>query len=180
MPQNWVLYTGGYKEAGDLLLKYALRSGRQHVLVYPIIFLYRHYIELQLKEIIVNNRSYLGKSEPFPDYHNIDRLWEICKQDLIDIDEPLLNQLDQKRYEEILSQYDALGKDVSQFSQWDPDSQHFRYPVDKKGNPIVLDLRSINLRELEELMRRISGLLGGISVGAYEYLVAKQEMQSYE
>ena len=69
---------------------------------------------------------------------------------------------------------------MSQFSQWDPDSQHFRYPVDNKGNPIVLDLRSINLKELEELIRRISGLPDGISVGAYEYLAAKQEMQSYE
>ena len=180
MPHNWVLYTGGYKDGGDLLLQQALSAGRQHVLVYPIIFLYRHYIELQLKEIIINMRSYLGKSEAFPKYHNVDRLWEICKQDLIEIDKPLVEQLDQQRYEEIMGQYDALGKDLSQFSQWDPDSQHFRYPVDKKGNPIVLNLRMINLREPEELMRRISGLLRGISVGAYEYLVAKQEMQSYE
>lgn len=51
-PQNWGMYTIGYKEAGDLLLQYALNVGRQNVLVYPIIFLYRHYIELQLKEII--------------------------------------------------------------------------------------------------------------------------------
>lgn len=176
MPHNWVLYTGGYKEAGDLLLQHALRAGKQHILVYPIIFLYRHYIELQLKEIIMNNRSYLGKSEVFPKYHNIDRLWEICKQDLMEIDKPLVEQLSQKRYEEIMGQYDALGKDLSQFSQWDPDSQHFRYPIDTKGNPIVLDLHSINFKELEELMHRISGLLDGIGLGAYEYLAAKREM----
>jgi hypothetical protein len=44
------LYAIGYKRAAELLLEHVKNSGRdQDTLVYPIIFLYRHYLELRLK-----------------------------------------------------------------------------------------------------------------------------------
>lgn len=143
-PQNWWEYTMGYKEAGDLLLQNALENGRQHVLVFPIIFLYRHYIELMLKEIIMNNRAFLGISEDFPSYHNIDRLWEICRENFQKVDEAIDPQFTKiEEYQKIVEAYDALEIDLRKFTQLDPTSESFRYPVDKRGRPIVLDKKSL-------------------------------------
>ncbi len=181
-PQNWWRYTMGYKEAGDLLLQDALGGGGQHFLVFPIIFMYRHYIELQLKEIIINNWLYLDISEGLPTYHNIEKLWSMCRDALHKMDEavdPAFTKT--KEYiNEIISRYDALEADLKVFSQWDPNSEIFRYPIDKRGNPIVVNLKNINLKELEELISRISRELDGISLGAYDLLSQKEDMRSYE
>ncbi len=66
--ENWWEYIEGYKKAGDFLLSSpnVLGSGRkEYEIVYPMIFSYRHYIELQLKEIILNAREFLGINENF-------------------------------------------------------------------------------------------------------------------
>src|SRR6266849_9877987 len=47
-------YTEGYRRGARLLVEYVAENARdQDYLVYPIIFLYRHHIELALKNIIV-------------------------------------------------------------------------------------------------------------------------------
>ena len=179
-PQNWWQYTSGYKEAGDLLLQNALGGGRQHVLVFPIVFMYRHYIELQLKEILLNNWAYLGISRGLPTYHNIGRLWAICRDVFHKMDEAVAPEFTKtKQYQiEIVSRYDALEADLKMFSQWDPNSESFRYPIDKRGKPIVVNLKDINLKELQELINRISTELDGISVGAYDLLSQKEDTLS--
>lgn len=62
-PQNWCKHTIKYKETGDLLLQNAIETGKRNYMVFPTIFLYRHHIELILKEIIINNREYLRISQ---------------------------------------------------------------------------------------------------------------------
>lgn len=176
-PRDWGEFTIGYKEAGDLLLQHTLKAGRQNVLVYPIIFLYRHYIELILKEIILNNWEYLGISQSFPEGHNIYKLWKICRQNMQEADklvDPGFAESEEYQ-KEIIQAYDALEADLSKFAEIDPDSQSFRYPVDSKGNPIEIDREKLIqlLRELPELISRISYNLDGISVGIDTILTEK-------
>src|SRR5258708_28614683 len=46
-------YKAGYRRGAEILIGYVCEHGReQDVLVYPIIFLYRHHVELMLKRII--------------------------------------------------------------------------------------------------------------------------------
>lgn len=178
-PENWWHYIDGYKEAGDLLLKIAQGGGRQNVLIYPIVFAYRQYIELQLKEIIVNNRSYLGIHKAFPRIHYIDELWQILREDLQKIDKDAdLGFIKTEGYQEILKKYDALEADLKRFAQWDPDSTYFRFPVDSRGFPIVIDLKDISFKELSGLIESISETLDAISAGAYEFLRRKEDMLS--
>ncbi len=50
---NLGLYIVGYKEAGDILVKNIIESRSHHdSLVFPIVFMYRHYLELRLKQLI--------------------------------------------------------------------------------------------------------------------------------
>jgi len=83
MPVNWSNYTIEYQEAVNLLLS---NTERRNFVVFPTIFLYRHYIELILKEIILNNWAYLEISQPFPRSHDIYKLWQICRKAMQETD----------------------------------------------------------------------------------------------
>jgi hypothetical protein len=65
-PPAWDLYSIGYKMAADVLIE---NSGRYpDFLIYPIVFLYRQYIELRLKQIIIQGNSIIDNSKVIPDY----------------------------------------------------------------------------------------------------------------
>lgn len=72
----WSLYADGYKEAADALVeRVEKRAGSQDTLVYPILFLYRQYFELQLKLSIRTVRRFLDEGHTFPQGHRLERLW---------------------------------------------------------------------------------------------------------
>jgi len=191
-PVNWSNHTIEYEEAADLLLDNMIRTQRQN-LVFPTIFLYRHYIELMLKEIVLNNWTYLhlsGKGSKdlngqklvhrrFPSGHDIYKLWKMCREALQETDKLVDSQFaeSQEYIKEIIQTYDALEADLNKFAKIDPDSEHFRYPVDTEGKPIVIDKRLLTelLGELPELVKRISYNLNGISVGIYTILQNKYD-----
>lgn len=66
-PDSLGLYIEGYREAADKLVHDVVESGtNQDILVFPISFLYRQYIELQLKHIIRESRILLEECKSFP------------------------------------------------------------------------------------------------------------------
>ena len=76
---NWNMYAEGYKVAGNVLVEYIKeKQFDQDYLVYPIVFLYRQYIELQLKAIIRDGNQLLDIPEKFPHHHKIYELWKKC------------------------------------------------------------------------------------------------------
>ncbi len=176
--QDWVLYIGGYKKAGDLLVEQSVAFGQQHILVYPILFLYRHYIELQLKEIIRCGNALLGISKHypscFPTDHKIGDHWQECRAIIEDIDKDEWHRLGKGEQRKYKNDLNSLQKCIGEFLKLDPDSQASRYPVDKKGNPTVLDasLRTIDLEIIRNLVGKISYLLEGISLGISEHLIS--------
>ncbi len=161
-------YIVGYKQAGDLLSEYVTEAHRnQDTLVYPIVFLYRQYIELQLKQLIRDGNRLLEVHDDFPKHHDIWRLWKACRKILEEV-EPESPKTD----------FDAVEEGIQQFSQVDPNSMAFRYPMDKDGAPLV-NLRHINLRNFSEVVNRVAALLEGASCCISSYLDAKEEMESY-
>ena len=77
-----------------------------------------------------------------------------------------------------MEKYDVLETDLKRFAEWDPDSTYFRYPIDSRGLPIVVDLKDISFEELSSIIDRISDTLDAISAGAYEFLRQKEDMLS--
>jgi len=152
-----------------LLLENMTKTGRRNFMVFPTIFLYRHYIELILKEILLNNWEYLEISPPFPRGHNILELWRKCRDCLQKTDKLVDPSFAESNgyAEQIMPTHDAIEADLKKFSELDPDSQHFRYPVDLQGNSIEVDEKLLIeiLRELPDLVERISYNLDGISTG---------------
>ena len=146
------IYAEGYKEAGDIVTRW-INDNRilRDALVYPIVFLYRQYIELVLKDIIGSvNKKETGEYE-FPKHHKIMDLWKEANALLVTIkietsSEDLLN------VENILKQFD----------EHDSSSEAFRYPFYTDGSPIKINLRNINIRNLSEVVDALHSYFFGI------------------
>ncbi|MCH7623467.1 MAG: hypothetical protein IIB46_05235, partial [Nitrospinae bacterium] len=65
---------------------------------------------------------------------------------------------------------------INEFSQVDPTSTAFRYPIDLKGKPSLEGLSHINLRNLSETMGSITKILDGAFSCIVENLSIKRDM----
>ena len=165
---GWGLYATGYKEAADLLVQHVIDSGKsQDILVYPIVFLYRQYLELAIKDLIREGRLLQDIDAPFPVHHKLNELWKICQN--------LLNEISPGDSVGELGQITRL---LDEFSAADPTSMAFRYPADNKGNPSLPGVTTINLRVVGEVVEKITNLLGGAAAQIGEYLSIKNDIES--
>jgi len=152
---NWSLdsmglYIEGYREAADKLAHDVVKTGtNQDTLVFPIAFLYRQYIELQLKHIIRESRIVVGENATFPEHHKINDLWDTANSLMTRI----IKEHDQS-IRNYITKSDVLTikKIITEFVKVDPDSFAFRYPNDKKGNKNLDGIEYINLRKLHDQM----------------------------
>ncbi len=148
----WVNYVIGYKNAADMLVDHVKNTNNEHdTLVFPIIFLYRHYLELQLKMIIKDGYQLLYMNKDYAKCHKLDELWSDCKIIITKIwpegdKEPL----------------EAMDDYISQFCQVDPLATDFRYPVRRNGTDSLESLNFINLSHLSEVMNSIENFICSI------------------
>ncbi|WP_116768814.1 hypothetical protein [Maribacter litoralis] len=120
---NLRLYSEGYKEAGNVLYEFCIENQYyENWILFPLVFNYRHYIELKLKELIFIGKSYLGEEREFPtNEHGLLRLWRQYRNDV-------LAKIDNSIEQTIL---DNIEKLITEFNQKDSKSMKFRYPINK-------------------------------------------------
>ena len=148
-------YAVGYKEAADVLAARFLEDWQgMDGLVYPIVFLYRHALELRLKQVIVAGQQLLDISVDFQeellDKHKLLELWKIYRKILRGVkcwpaDPP-----------QTLDAIEALVKD---FDEKDPEGINFRYPHTikrKGGKPTLPNLTHVDIKNLHEVMQRLA------------------------
>lgn len=167
---DWHPYIQGYHRAADVLVKNIVEEDRFNVdyLVYPIIFLYRQYLELQLKAIILDGNQLFDRvCEPPITHHDILSLWTQCR----------------RIFKEACAECPELGaveNCIKEFCMLDKSSMAFRYPVDKKENPSLPNVPNlINVRHLADTMAKIINLLDCAHTEIQVRLDAKLEMNSY-
>jgi hypothetical protein len=161
----WELYSTGYKMAGDLLIENA--GNNTSFLIYPIVFSYRHCIELRLKQISIEGNKLLGMKvfteEEINDIlfrkHDLDILWGYSKT--------IIEKIFQDESEDNLS---SIKKMIDCFSIIDSTSFKFRYPIDTKGkpnHPIDHD-NVISFIALRAMMNDLALYLGGTAECIYD------------
>ena len=146
-PANkFFLYSEGYKIAGEKLYEFIVdNTFYQNTLVYPLIFNYRQFIELRLKELIIMGFKYLHKDNDFADEHNLNNLWRTYKVDVL----PHITTVESK----ILRNVEKV---ISQFTKEDPDSMHFRYPVSKApAREAHITRNTLDLKNFREVIDRL-------------------------
>lgn len=144
-------YALGYKDAADALL-YALaeRSTSLDTVIYPLVFLYRQALELQLKLLLPLARR-LAEAPAKDDHrHELMPLWKELRQHL----EVLITDEDD-------AEYTAMEEFISQLHEADPRSFAFRYPTNMRGEVSLPDLAHVNVRHLSDVMDSIFLMLNG-------------------
>ena len=169
---DWDIYCEGYRRAADALVIHLTQddlsirrdySRYWESVGYTILFLYRHYLELRIKELFLVCD---GQLETINDEHSLLRLWEkflkqyevFCKEYNLQSEEPS---------EESLKDIETAGKIIAQFNDIDMKSQIFRYPIDKRGR-VTLEPIQFDIVRLKEMLGWTSQFLDGWSSGIYE------------
>jgi hypothetical protein len=149
---NWSLIAKGYKNAADKLVELVVsRKAIPDEMLYPVLFLYRHYIELRLKEIIqLGKRIATGDLETSHG-HDLNSLWNKAKSVLHD-------KVSGMTDEEIK----AFGNIIKQLQEVDTSSAEvFRYPKTTKGKVSLDDMSNINLRHVRDVIDGAAWVLDG-------------------
>jgi hypothetical protein len=161
-------YVLGYKEAGDRLVRSLIENSRHiDLVIFPTVFLYRQYLELRLKQLLIEGGRLLERHFAIPKHHRLDTLWYDCKKLLKQIEPNMPDQ-------EVM----ALEVCIIGFSTIDLISMAFRYHIDTHDNPsLPSDLKYINIRNLAQIMAKIHSFLDAAYMAITVSLDQKREME---
>lgn len=144
----------GYKNSADDLVDIAIEQGEkgridiQDTYIFPIMFLYRHCIEISLKLIFLklNGKSVNG--------HDLYKIWSnSIKNDLSQINMLKIPKDDINMIEESLKQLD----------EWDFNGENWKYASDKKGNVSMKEWRFIDYKNLKIEINKLFEVLDTIN-----------------
>jgi hypothetical protein len=138
-------YLMGYKQAADSLLdSLSSNDTRLDYFVFPIVFLYRQYLELLLKRIYINRHNVDKQISLIKDVkHNLTKIYDAVRDDVGDL---LANN------QELLEQLKSL---IDEFSERDLLSFNFRYDFDNKMQDNFSKPMSVDLMRLKKVIESI-------------------------
>ncbi len=145
------LYAFAYKDAADGLVeaianrKVPLDSG-----IYPLLFLYRHSLELLFKLMLAMVRDLTGKEAKNYDKHSLKPLWS-----------ELRHQLKELGLEHSDANAIAVHQFILQLDEVDPDSMAFRYATTRAGKDHLQDITHINIIHLRDVLNSVFVWLNG-------------------
>ncbi|MEX1027335.1 MAG: hypothetical protein WD049_04910 [Candidatus Paceibacterota bacterium] len=147
-----IAYANGYFVAADLLTKHAKANNcERDLLVFPICYLYRHNLELQLKELIATSETALGLPKHKTTHHRVKKLWNLARTLLIQADPKASDADEFKRVDRLMDYIDLV----------DADAQSFRFPVKTDGSASLNGVVEIDLDALAELSNSVTLYLWG-------------------
>jgi hypothetical protein len=187
---NWIgrpaekfeMYGEAFHLAGRKLTElYGTTGAMRDVEACPIIYLYRHALELYVKAILVEGDRLLrirGK-EPL-DLKHCQREHRLSR--LLDDFERVLAELDQDWVEDVkgLSSRDEFLSVIAELEEVDPRTSSFRYPVDKEGRAAPSDSFTFSLGKFCSRMGAILDGLDLIHTGVVETYGGELEVRASE
>ena len=135
--------------AGEVFIEACQRDQHErHSLIYPILFNYRHGIELAMKWIIARYARYSSVNVGHIRHHNLWQLWKVCKAIIIEVGSD-----DESIY--------AVEQIIKDFHDLDKSAVAFRYSRDKEDALIALPDRVIDLENIRDVMEAVSHFFDG-------------------
>lgn len=145
-----------YKEAAESLSRTAVEGNAiLDLVILPIAYLYRPYLELRIKDLIDIARRAEEEGEGYPKLHDLAKLWAEAMR--------LIHRHYGDRVGKIAAELQWIDECIHEWNEHDPSSFSFRYPTDKSGNITLSDMTHINLRNLHETMELVGSALDAIS-----------------
>jgi len=165
---DWQTYVSAYKMAADMLGQ-RTHEGRQiNWLIFPIWYLYRHHLELNLKSLIWDGDALARAPQRSILEHKLMPLWEYCLEQILKWQKPFPKE-----------QLDAVAATLQQFDEIDPDSQAARYATTTKGAPSGLLGKEINVKSFVEATQKTLTFLSAVSEGFSELQHSRQDEEPF-
>ncbi len=159
---QWHRYADGYKEAADRLYQSWCQISSDD-LVFPLVFLYRQYIELRLKELLQSVANLLDLPKNWECSHNMEDLWR-----------RLRSRLQSASPEQPERDFDNAERLILELQARDPISMGFRYPEDKHGKRHLEDMQHLDVVNFFTAMQQLSAFLDGASMAISVWLDHKR------
>ena len=167
---SWCIYTAGFKRSVEILLESVKSTYEVNTVIFPILFLYRHYVELSLKETIGYGRYLDEQSKPLTGGHNLKNLWEEARKYI------------EKHVFEVIKaeELDKIEILIHEIHSIDPSSEGSRYPFVKKKKekgrhiPFPLNACPIDLDELYAKTKEVFDFLEK----ATNYLAVAKDLEA--
>ncbi len=148
---------------------------------YPIVFLYRHALELYMKTVILTGSPVLSiaglaavEREQLLTTHSLQKLGELLEQVFHAYEWKWDLGTDQFR------SLDDFRRTIAELNEIDAGSYAFRYPVDTKGRDSLKRDFRFNVFDFCEVMDGLLNALQGATYAAYEELDATRELNREE
>lgn len=143
-------YAVGFARAGQALCAEMVASGiALDTLVYPMLYCYRHAIELQLKYMIPDCCRWLLIDVPEVRGHNLERLWLHVEPALRDVGDSDADRESMRNGAALLKQLDTV----------DPGGETFRYHERARDGANAFPRRHLNVRVAGEQLQALVNFL---------------------
>lgn len=144
------LMTMGYRKASELLTKAAIDDpDERDTLIYPIVFNYRHFIELSLKQLL----------QAYGPEVDVDPIWNT--HDLVPLWRAFRQMISRYGIEDVDGTDSSVEVVVLAFAEADPGSFAYRYAMDRHGEALPADRGPLGLGNLLEVMEGVAGYFDG-------------------
>jgi hypothetical protein len=166
-------YAYMYRESAERLVDLACDApGLLNVHAMPAVFLFRHYVELSLKDMISVARLLDNQPRGFPDIHSLARLWSELYTLLLRIGD------EDNRDDSTL--LDVVDEMITELDKADPGSMAFRYPRGRQqaGHPPLLEdeYEYFDMRALRDQAKRLAHFIDGSSTQLDEWARIKSDL----
>lgn len=171
--ESWVsgpakeAYIAGFRKAAKILATNCESTFDRNTLIFPIVYNYRHYLELILKSILSKLNYYITSNAAIDDEdikkqvfesHNLDGIWGKIKY--------LKKQLDSndlRCFFDSKLDFQKVDRAIKEITTIDKGSFAFRYAYDKTGNPsIPEEVQWISIENFVNKMDEVAEILEAI------------------
>ena len=161
-----------YRESAERLIDLACDApGLLNVHAMPAVFLFRHYVELSLKDMISVGRVLDDQPGGFPDIHGLAQLWSELRT--------LLRRIGDDADDDAML-LDVVEEMITELDKADPGSMAFRYPRGRQqaGRPSLLEAEYeyFDMRAFRDQARRLAHFLDGSSTQLDEWMAIKRDL----
>lgn len=138
------------KETEEVMVIESLWLNGQQM-IFPVVFLFRHYLEVSIKHIIFRISRYLYYFPEKFSSHNLKALYNKLKE--------LNDKLNAELYKnKIPDEFNDLDEIIENFNDFDKGSFSFRYPCNKKNIPSFQHDFSIDILNLATSLKIVHSL----------------------
>ena len=170
-------YAGAFHDAGKLLVNQLAESkGYRDLQACPIVFLYRHALELYMKQIIITGNSLLRLSRKKP-VLEVKDIGHDQLSKLVPVIKTIFDAVDWEWELDIegISSEEEFQKFLEDFEKIDPNSISFRYPTSKNGKATLPKHFVFDVIDFSKKLDPILNLFDGATTGLEELWQAGAE-----